>query len=59
MNFYPSTGLFASGANAQLPRFFSYRPDATAEMINAFCVSWDNLSFYCFPKISCKSNFKR
>ena len=53
LNFYPSVDLFASRINAQLPRLFAYRPDPKAEVINAFCVSWHNLSFYCFPPFSC------
>ena len=47
--FYSSVDLFASRINASLPRFFAYRPDSKAEVINSFCVSWHNLSFYCFP----------
>ena len=38
---------------AQLPQSFAYQPDPKAEVINAFCVSWHNLSFYCFPQFSC------
>ena len=52
-DFYPSVDLFASRINAQLPRFFAYRPEPKAEVINAFCVSWNNLSFYCIPPFSC------
>ena len=51
LDFYPSVDLFASRINAQLPQFFSYQPDPKAEVINAFCVSWHNLSFYCFNPI--------
>ena len=53
LDFYPSVDLFASRTNSQLPLFFAYRPDPKAEVINAFCVSWHNLSFYCFPPFSC------
>ena len=53
LDFYPSADLFTSRINAQLPRFFAYRSDPKAEVINAFCVSWHNLSFYCFPPFSC------
>ena len=56
LDFYPSVDLFASRINVQLPRFFAYRPDPKAEVINAFCLSWHNLSFYCFPPFSCKGN---
>ena len=45
--------MFASTINAQLPRFFPYRQNPKAEVINAFCVSWHNLSFYCFRLFSC------
>ena len=53
LHFYPSVDLLASRINAQLLRFFAYQPDPKAEVINAFCVSWHNLSFYCFPPFSC------
>ena len=53
LDFYPSVDLLASRINAQLPRFFAYRPDPKDEVINTFCVSWHNLSFYCFPPFSC------
>ena len=49
LDFYPSVDLLASRINAQLPRFFAYQPGPKAEVINAFCVSWHNLSFYCPP----------
>ena len=52
-DFYQSVDLLASRINAQLPRYFAYRPDPKAEVINAFCVSWHNLSFYCVPSFSC------
>ena len=53
LDFYPLVDLFASRINAQLPRVFAYRPDPKPEVIYAFCVSWHNLSFYCFPPFSC------
>ena len=40
LDFYPSVGLFASRINSKILRFFAYRPDPKAEVINAFCVSW-------------------
>lgn len=52
-DFFPTIDLFASRLNTQLPRFFSYRPDPEAEVINAFCVLWTNIKFYCFPPFSC------
>ena len=51
--FYPSVDLLASRINTQLTWFFAYRWDPKAEVINAFCVSWRNFSFYCFPPFSC------
>ena len=39
LDFYPSVDLFASRIKAQLPRFFVYRTDPKAEVINAYCVS--------------------
>ena len=51
---YPSVDLFASRINAQLLLFLAYRPDPKAEVINAFCVSWHNLPFYCFSLFSCR-----
>ena len=50
--FYSSVHLLASRINAQLSQFFAYRPDPKPEVINAFCVPWYNLSFYCFPPFS-------
>ena len=40
--YYPDIDLFASRLNAQLVRFFSYRPDPFAEVTNAFLVSWED-----------------
>ena len=51
--FYPSVDLFASRINPQVPQFFAYRSEPKADMINTFCVSWYNLSFYCSPPFSC------
>ena len=45
--YLPIVVLFASRINVQLPQFFAYRPDQTAEVINASCVS-----FYCFAPSS-------
>ena len=33
--------------------FFAYQQDPKAEVINAFCVSWHNWFFYCFPPFLC------
>ena len=53
LDFYMPVDLLAPRINAQLPRFFAYRPNPKAEVINAFCVSWHNLSFCCFPSFPC------
>ena len=45
--------LFSSRLNTQLPCYISYRPDPYAMEINAFCIFWENLKFYCFPPFSC------
>ena len=50
--FKPVIDLFASRINNQLPRFFSFRPDPEAEVINAFSVNWHSIPFYCFPPFS-------
>ena len=41
--------IFASRINKHLPRFFSFRPDPEAELVNAFPTDWNSLEFYCFP----------
>ena len=51
--YYPEIDLFASRLNAQLLRFFSYRPDPFAEVTNAFSVSWEDKKFNCFPPFAC------
>ena len=51
--FKPVIDLFASRINNQLPRFFSFRPDPEAEVINAFSVNWHSTLFYCLPPFSC------
>ena len=50
---YPEIDLFASRLNAQLLRFFSYRPDPFAEVTNAFSVSWEDEKFYFSPPFAC------
>ena len=44
----PSVDLFAPRINTQLPRFFSYRADPSAEVINAYRQSAHTIDFYCF-----------
>ena len=51
--FEPVIDLFASRINKQLPRFFWYRPDPEAEVINAFSVNCHSIPVYCFPLFSC------
>ena len=46
--YYPEIDSFASRLNAQLLRFFSYRPDPFAEVANALLVSWEGKTIYCF-----------
>ena len=49
---YIQNYLLSSGINAQFPWLFA------AEVINAFCVSWHDLQFYCFPPFSCSFPMK-
>ena len=51
--YYPEINLFASRRNAQLLRFFSYRPDPFTEVTSAFWVSWEDKKFHCFPPCAC------
>ena len=44
----PEIDLFASRLNHQFPRYVSYKPDPDAEAVNAFTMSWSNLTFYAF-----------
>ncbi len=53
--YQPEVDLFASRINTQLTRFFAYRPDPEAEVIDAFSVSWENIRFYAFPPFNCIS----
>ena len=51
VQYYPEIDLFASKLNAQLLRFFLYRPDHLSEVTNAFSVSWENKNFSCIDRI--------
>ena len=51
---YPEIDLFVSRLNAQLLRFFSYRPDPFGEVKNAFSVSWEDEKLY-FPPFACRN----
>ena len=53
LDFYLEVDLFASRINKQLDRFYAYRPDPEAEVIDAFSVSWTDLKFYAFPPFNC------
>jgi hypothetical protein len=47
--FVPEIDWFASSGNKQLPRFFTWKPDPTAEGFDAFSFSWGNVYGYIFP----------
>lgn len=53
LRFNPSTDLFASRLNKQLPLFVSYRPDPEASSVDAFSLNWEGISFYAFPPFIC------
>ena len=52
LQYYPEIDFFASGQNAQLLRFFSYRPDPFSKATNAFSVSWEDflLLYFCMHR---------
>ena len=52
LQFHPEIDLFASRVNHQFPRYCSFRPDPTAEAIDAFTINWHTLKFYAFPPFS-------
>ena len=41
--------LFASRTNAQLPEYYSWKPDSYAKIVDAFTVSWSQDQPYLFP----------
>ena len=45
----PEVDMFASGINAQFPRYVSFRSDPTAEVVDSFSISWFGFLFYAFP----------
>ena len=45
----PEIDLFASRLNHQFPRCISYKPDLDAEAVNAFTMSWSDVTFCAFP----------
>ena len=48
----PDIDLFASDANAKCDKFVSWHRDPNSIAINAFTLSWSNISFYAFPPFS-------
>ena len=52
LRFLPDIDLFASRLNNQMNKYVSYRPDPGAVAIDAFSLSWKNLTFYAFPPFS-------
>ena len=53
LNFIPTVDLFATRLNTQLPHFISCRSDPESKGVNAFTLSWENLSFYAFLPFIC------
>ena len=53
LNFIPTVDLFATRLNTQLPHFISCRSDPESKGVNAFTLSWENLSFYAFMPFIC------
>ena len=43
--------LFAARHSAQLPQYFSFKPDPGAVAVDAFAQDWSNLTPYAFPPI--------
>lgn len=41
--------LFAERTNAQLPKYWSWKPDPEAQVTDAFTASWMNIQAYAFP----------
>ncbi len=48
----PDIDLFASRINTQLKNYVSWRPDPTAQWVDAFSMSWKGLFVYLFPPFS-------
>ena len=53
LKFSPTTDLFASRLNHQLPTYGSYKPDPNAYAVDAFSLVWKHFRFCCFPPFSC------
>ena len=52
LQFHPEIDLFASRVNHQFPCYCSFRPDPSAEAIDAFTLNRHTLKFYAFPPFS-------
>jgi hypothetical protein len=53
LKFQLSIDLLASRLNKQFEKYCAFNPDPDAIAIDAFSMSWSNLTFYCFPPFSC------
>ena len=49
LNITPTIDLFASRLNFKCKTYISFTPDPGAYSINAFHISWKDLTFYAFP----------
>jgi hypothetical protein len=45
----PTVDLFASRLNKKVDRFYSWKSDPEAEVIDSFTVSWEQEAIYAFP----------
>lgn len=52
LKFHPEIDLFASRVNHQFLHYCSFRPDPTAEAIDAFTINWHTLKSYAFLPFS-------
>lgn len=52
LKFHPEIDLFASRVNHQFLHYCSFRPDPTAEAIDAFTINWHTLKCYAFLPFS-------
>lgn len=48
----PNIDLFATRLNSKCQKFVSWKPEPDSVIIDAFTISWTNLSFYTFPLFS-------
>ena len=44
--------LFASRTNAQLPEYYSWKPDPCVKIVDAFTASWSQDQPYLFPSFN-------